>query len=152
MACFVIIHFVYCDCNHSVRCNPLLQGWNDFLAYCAALLAIDIIIVSIKLSPNLWEMLSLPAAVAMVNILIGLLGGQRESLKGAIEAAVAVPLIHANCIERVVTYVKMAHICEVRTYWWKRQKMPSFFFLISNYVLCINSTLVNVAGEENTTW
>ncbi len=79
--------------------------------------------MSIKLSPHVWEMLSLPAAVAIINVLIGLLGGQRGSLKDAPNGVLAVPLIHADCIERVVMYVKMAHICEVGTYWWEQQQI-----------------------------
>ncbi len=99
-----------------------MQRWNTFLAFCVALLTVDIIIISIKLSPSVWEMLSLPAAVAIVNVLIGLLGGLRASPKDAPIGAVAVPLIHTSCLDRVVTYVKMAHICEVGgTYGWEQQ-------------------------------
>ncbi len=151
MACFAVIILIYCYCNRSANCNSPLQGWNGFLAFCVELLAVDIIIVSIKLSPNVWEMLSLPAAVAIINVLIGLLGGQRESLKDAPIGVVAVPLIHADCIERVITYVKMAHVCEVSTYWWEQQQV--FFFLnCTRFVLSINSTLVDAPGQENRTW
>ncbi len=81
------------------------------------------------MSPPVWGMLSLPAAVAIVNVLIGLLGGLRSSLNDTPIGMVAVPLIHTGCLERVVTYVKMAHICEVGdAYGWEQQITLIFFF------------------------
>ncbi len=146
LAYFVVIFPMYCDCNRSAAAwKSPSQGWNTFLAFCAALLAVDIIIVSMKLSPHVWDKLSLPAAVAIINVLIGLLGGLRGSLKDAPIGAVTVPLVHTSCLEMVVTYVKMAHVYEVGKYGWEQQII--FFFFSSLHEISstyyINSTLLS---------